>query len=270
MRIFHASIMEIFHHRSMEILHIKETAYFHHTELVRRVLTVQICTMYNPVEILALIEARRAELGLSQAEVCMRAFGKADNTAIQSLKKGSSPAIDRVAALATALGLELYLGPVRDTEHGPEAASSNEFAQIPLHDAGLAAGAGLENHTEEVVDYLAFRRDWLRKTGVAPSNAVLARARGDSMQPCIWDGDMVLIDKSKTEIPVRKPGSARIRSPIFAFLDDGAARIKRIERPEDGQVMLLSDNPDYPPQFAKIETLSIIGKVLWWGHTNRD
>lgn len=254
----------------MEIKHQKETAFFHQAALVRRALKVQICTMYQPSEILALIEARRAELGLSQAEVCMRAFGKADNTAIQSLKKGSSPAIDRVAALTAALGLELYLGPVRDTAQGPEAASSSDFAHIPLHDAGLAAGYGHENHSEEVVDYLAFRRDWLRRIGVAPSNAALARARGDSMQPSIWDGDLVLIDKSKVEIPMRKPGNTRVRSPIFAFLDDGFARIKRIERPDEAQVMLLSDNPDHPPQFAKIETLSVIGKVLWWGHTNRE
>lgn len=189
---------------------------------------------------------------------------------IRSEKK-SGPTLSRVEEICSALGLELYIGPPRDHAPLPELRLEDEdFAKIPLHDALLAAGQGSENLTEEVVDYLAFQREWLRKIGVAPSNAVLARARGDSMQPCIWDGDIVLIDRSRTEIPVRKIGSGRGRSPIFALLDDGQARIKRIERPEEGQVMLLSDNPDHPPQFAKIETLSIIGKVLWWGHTNRE
>lgn len=172
--------------------------------------------------------------------------------------------------LAEVLDLEFYFGPVRDGVGEVRAAEPNEFAHIPLHAALLAAGDGHANHSEEVVEYLAFRRDWLRRLGVAPSNAVLARATGDSMQPCVWDGDIVLIDRSKAEVPVRAPSAKRGRSPVYALLDDGHARIKRIERPDDGQVILLSDNPEYPPEFAKIENLIIIGKVLWWGHTNRE
>lgn len=182
-------------------------------------------------------------------------------------KRYNLPALMR---LAEVLDLEFYFGPVRDTGPGARAAEPTEFAHIPLHAALLAAGDGHANHSEDVIEYLAFRRDWLRRLGVAPSNAVLARASGDSMQPCVWDGDMVLIDRSKTEVPVRTPSAKRGRSPVYAFLDDGQARIKRIERPDEGQVILLSDNPEYPPEFAKIENLSIIGKVLWWGHTNRD
>lgn len=175
-----------------------------------------------------------------------------------------------LSKLADVLGLECYFGPPRDTAPGPRAAEPTEFAHIPLHAALLAAGDGHANHSEDVIEYLAFRREWLRRLGVAPSNAVLARAAGDSMQPCVWDGDMVLIDRSKTDVPVRPPSAKRGRSPVYAFLDDGQARIKRIERPDEGQVILLSDNPEYPPEFAKIENLSIIGKVLWWGHTNKD
>ena len=175
-----------------------------------------------------------------------------------------------LSKLADVLGLECYFGPPRDTAPGVRAAEPTEFAHIPLHAALLAAGDGHANHSEDVIEYLAFRRDWLRRLGVAPSNAVLARAAGDSMQPCVWDGDMVLIDRSKTDVPVRATTARRGRSPVYAFLDDGQARIKRIERPDEGQVILLSDNPEYPPEFAKIENLSIIGKVLWWGHTNRD
>lgn len=268
--VIHTGIMEILHLQSMEILHQMETKNFHITQLVPQAVTVQFYTMYEAGEILAIIEARRAELGLSQIDVSLRAFGKADNSAIQSLKKGSSPSIERVAALAGALGLELYLGPIRDTAEAVREATSSEFAHVPLHAAKLAAGHGIANVAEDVIEYLAFRRDWLRRLGVAPSNAVLARASGDSMLPCVSDGDMVLIDRSKTEVPVRSQTAKRGRSPVYAFLDDGQARIKRIERPDDGQVILLSDNPEYPPEFAKIENLSIIGKVLWWGHTNRD
>ncbi|MDQ1847697.1 S24 family peptidase [Gemmobacter fulvus] len=188
---------------------------------------------------------------------------------VRSMLESRDPAYSSAEALAKALQLDFGFGSVSPLPSPPEP-TPELFAQIPLHDALLAAGTGSTNGPDMVIEFLAFRRDWLRRLGVSPSNAVLARASGDSMQPCVWDGDMVLIDRSKTEVPVRAPSAKRGRSPVYALLDDGHARIKRIERPDDGQVILLSDNPEFPPEFAKIETLSIIGKVLWWGHTNRD
>jgi phage repressor protein C with HTH and peptisase S24 domain len=38
-------------------------------------------------------------------------------------------------------------------------------------------------------------------------------------------------------------------------------------------MMLISDNPDYPPelrQAADLKAMTIIGRVVWWGHTNKD
>lgn len=190
---------------------------------------------------------------------------------IRSEKK-SGPTLSRVEEICEALGLELYIGPARDVygAEQPPAADPEEFSIIPLHSASLAAGSGHENGDEKIIDYLSFRRDWLRRIGVAPANAVLARVTGDSMQPSIWAGDMVLIDRSRTEVPVRKAASkSRYLSPVYALLNDGQARVKRIERPAEDQVVLLSDNPDFGPEFTNIETLSVIGKVVWWGHTSR-
>jgi phage repressor protein C with HTH and peptisase S24 domain len=153
------------------------------------------------------------------------------------------------------------------------AAPDDAFAHIPLHDAFLAAGGGAENGAEAVIDYLAFRRDWLRRIGVAPSNAALARVEGDSMQPSIWHGDMVMIDHSvaRQTIPVRaRSGESKVRSPVYALLEDGRARVKRIERPSEDQLVLISDNPDYAPQFIHPDAVTIIGKVVWWGHTSKE
>lgn len=72
-----------------------------------------------------------------------------------------------------------------------------EFLQVPVFDAALAAGAGAHNHAEAIEGAVAFRKDWLRSIGVAPTSAVIARARGDSMQPTIQDGDMLLIDRGR-------------------------------------------------------------------------
>lgn len=185
-------------------------------------------------------------------------------------EKRSGPTLSRVQEICEALGLELYIGPPRDLGPQPPDADVTALANIPLHEAFLAAGNGVENSTESVSGYLAFRKDWLRKIGVSPSNATLARAKGDSMQPVIWDGDMLLIDRSKIEPPPIWKGERGNRfAPVFALLDDGQAKVKRLQMLDHGIAMLISDNPEYPPQFAKPETLTIIGKVIWWGHTSR-
>lgn len=225
-------------------------------------------------ELLEKIDAALKEKGLSASAASRLAVGHA--ALIKNLRNHQSGdrlhPIEGLMRLATALDLEFYVGPPREAGDvsQPPAADPEEFANIPLHEASLAAGAGAANGAEPIVDYLSFRRDWLRRIGTAPANAVLARVSGDSMEPTIWAGDMVLVDRSKTVVPVRTSSSKKGRSAIYAVLDDGHARVKRIERPSEDQILLLSDNPDYTPEFANPKTLSIIGKVMWWGHTNRD
>lgn len=94
------------------------------------------------------------------------------------------------------------------------------------------------------------------------------------MLPGIHDGDLLLIDTARRDIAVRARRSTDLRpAPIYALLDGDQARIKRLERPEQGVVVLISDNAAFPPEVltgAKIEALNIIGKVMWWGHTNTD
>ncbi|WP_229825921.1 S24 family peptidase [Gemmobacter nanjingensis] len=236
---------------------------------------MQFYTMPTPEEIYLALEARRTELGLSQAEIGQRAFGKADNAAFQALRRGSSPSADKLASLCRAVGWELYFGPPREVAAVEQVTLDGaDYAHIPLHDAMLAAGAGAFNGTETVVDSLAFRREWLQRIGVSASTARLARVQGDSMQPSLWHGDMILIDTRTNEPPVRdRDQRDQRRSPIYALIDNGEARVKRIERPSPDQMLLISDNTDYPPELRQgtdLKAITIIGKVAWWGHTNRD
>jgi phage repressor protein C with HTH and peptisase S24 domain len=193
--------------------------------------------------------------------------------AVRSILRGGKKAgttLNRAQDVCNALGLELYIGPRRDSGPVQVIDREAEYAHIPVHDAMLAAGPGVLNGNEEIIDFLAFRRDWLRRLGLDPARAVIARATGDSMQPCVWDGDLVLIDRSRIDLPTHPRSDRARRAPVFALLDDGQAKIKRAQMVEPGLAMLLSDNPDYAPAFARAENLSIIGKVVWWGHTSRD
>ena len=177
--------------------------------------------------------------------------------------------------LADVLDLECYFGPPRDIAGAsqPPAADPEEFANIPLHAASLAAGAGAENGAEPIIDYLSFRRDWLRTIGVAPSNAVLARIKGESMQPTIRSGDMVLIDTSKVDIQSRGHARKTSKPHVYAFVESGEARVKRIERVDTDFYAIMSDNDEeFPIEFKtgkSLQDMHIIGRVMWWAHTDR-
>lgn len=150
----------------------------------------------------------------------------------------------------------------------------DEYAKVPVYDARLAAGWGGQNDHEHITCRVAFRRDWLQQVGVHASSVVLARAEGDSMEPSIHSGDLILIDRSRSEIAIRQRSPLDTRpAPIYAMLVDGMARVKRIERPEEGVLLLLSDNTAYGPEFlsgAAVRTISIIGEVVWSAHTWRE
>lgn len=224
--------------------------------------------------ILSTIDEALKQKGLSDAAASKLAVGHP--SLIKNLrmprdgeKRYNLPALMK---LAEVLDLEFYFGPPRDTGTVQQVVLNGaDFAHIPFHEAVLAAGVGIENHSEELIGHLAFRRDWLKRIGVSASSAVLGRADGDSMLPTIHHGDMLLIDRARAAPPqtVRSPKDTR-PAPIYAILDDGAARVKRIELAPGGTLALLSDNPAFAPEFRPASAVSIIGRVPWWGHTNKE
>lgn len=138
-----------------------------------------------------------------------------------------------------------------------------DFVQVPVLEASLSAGFGVAGGPEEVIGNLAFRSDWLRREAVQPGSASLVRVRGESMEPTLRDGAMVLVDHSRKD-PARKD--------IYAFRIGEDVLVKRLHR--QGDVLLInSDNPAYDsqavtgPSLAEVE---IIGRVVWQGYTFRS
>ncbi|MDN5785709.1 XRE family transcriptional regulator [Pseudorhodobacter sp.] len=147
----------------------------------------------------------------------------------------------------------------------------SDFAPIRVYDAELAAGDGATNGDAAMIGHLAFRRDWLKRLGVSASAAIIARARGDSMAPTFHDGDVVLIDQGRAQPPAKPRAPEDQRAPaIYAILDDGQARIKRLAFATSDTLAVLSDNPIFPPEFRPLQSLTILGQVMWWGHTNHS
>ena len=183
------------------------------------------------------------------------------DAAAELLKHGLRAASPTMAEIRAQLSAEAE---DRDTQ-----VTLAEFAAVPFYDVSMAAGSGFMNDTEAVIAHLSFRRDWLKRMGAFLPALILGRASGPSMEPTIWDRDPVLLDTSKREVPIFIP-ARRKKGPVFSFLQDGEARIKRILRFKSGPVMLVSDNPEFPPEPVDLHQLQIVGRALWWSHTDLE
>ncbi len=74
-----------------------------------------------------------------------------------------------------------------------------DFYLIPRYKVSASAGAGALIESEQIVDALAFKIDWLRRNlSVQARNLVLISAVGDSMAPTIKSGDLLLVNTAET------------------------------------------------------------------------
>lgn len=141
---------------------------------------------------------------------------------------------------------------------------SDDFAVVHQYDALLSAGPGSVNDNDIPSGAVAFRRDWLKRTGISPGDAMVLSVKGDSMAPTLCDGDLVMVDRRKT-VPVGRR--------IYALVGpDGEARVKRVER-LPAALLLQSDNENYPTEMISpddADRVRILGEVVWWGHTVRE
>ena len=136
----------------------------------------------------------------------------------------------------------------------------DDFILLPRYDVKASAGNGALIHSEQIVDYLAFKADWVRdRLARNPEYLLLIEASGDSMHPTIAHGDLLLVDRA---IPHLRD------SAIYVLEHDGELMVKRVERRLAGGVIVRSDNPRYEPEaFSSDQALNlrIVGQVVWHG-----
>ena len=134
---------------------------------------------------------------------------------------------------------------------------------IPMVEARISAGQGSFETSGKSERSYAFRMDFLLRKG-DPDQMIMMRVAGDSMEPEIHDGDVVLLDQSQRDV---LPGR------IYAVGFEDAIYLKRIDK-EPGKVILKSMNPNYRPVMLDVredcaEQFRVIGKVLWSGREYR-
>lgn len=136
---------------------------------------------------------------------------------------------------------------------------ADEFELIRRYDINAAAGAGTYIEEGEFLHYLAFRRDWLREMDLDPRHLAAIGVTGESMEPTLRRGDVVLVDYSVR----RFQGDA-----IYVLNLNGLFMVKRLRRQVDGTLKITSDNPAFEPLTLaddQAELARLVGQVVWIG-----
>lgn len=106
------------------------------------------------------------------------------------------------------------------------------------------------------VEKRPFSREWLRMIAPqsSPSYLFWAVGDGDSMEPTIRSGEVILIDRSNL--------TPRMGEGIWALAWGDVGMVKRVRPRPDGSIELLSDNSSVPPIMASDEEVHVIGRVV--------
>jgi phage repressor protein C with HTH and peptisase S24 domain len=132
-----------------------------------------------------------------------------------------------------------------------------EFVLLPRYDIRVSAGGGSLVHSEQIVDHLAFQADWYqREIGIPPEHTALMEVRGNSMEPDLFDGDIVAIDTRVDRF---------VDDAIYVLRYGDALRIKSVQRRIDGRVEIKSSNEAmYKPEVitdGEAEQITVVGRA---------
>lgn len=144
----------------------------------------------------------------------------------------------------------------------PQPDRSDSMIRLPMFDEVRAsAGPGVVPTSERAESVVSFDRQFLRDRGAVPERCSVIETRGDSMQPTIPDGSLLIVDHSQTEVS----GGA-----IFVIGVSDTVLVKRVRLRFDGSVELASDNTAYAPEIInrdQLADLRVIGKVVYYCRT---
>lgn len=209
------------------------------------------------------IEARLVELGKDQA--WLRSTLGVEANVITNWKSRGAPSKEAVAiAQVLDMSTDQLLGLSYDPAAIPGAMrvivaepGDPNFYFIKKVKLQLRAGVTGFQTIPDIYDGDTFslRKNWVDRNKMNPNTLMALTVAGESMEPNLYDGDIVVIDTADTAM---KDGV------VYAFNYDGESVIKRLVR-ERGDWWLFSDNPDqtrHRPKGCRSGDCGIIGRVV--------
>lgn len=175
----------------------------------------------------------------------------------------SIPPLDKYMLLTARLGVDPWrmLGAPASPADAPQAAPS---VHVPMLDVDAAFGGGEISGFVDELEQVVLPEAWIRKWGGRPSATEALRVTDDSMSPTIDAKALILVDRSQTEVPLKRKGKS---DDIFLMLQAGHLRVKRLRRLAHGFLALISDNARYDLEVQGGDDaagVKVIGRVIWW------
>lgn len=201
--------------------------------------------------------------GLSARGIGQYAAGTSDPTRSKMVTIADSAGVN-VLWLATGQGPKMKgaeeKGQILKNVSIPEDDGSDDYVRVPRYDVTASAGNGAYQVSEQVVDYIQFKSDWIKNVlGASAQHLALISVKGDSMAPTLSDGDIILVDTTDRHFET---------NAIYVLQLEGSLLVKRIQRKIDGTVVIKSDNLAYEPEVVRgdlLDQLKVVGRVVWYG-----
>lgn len=193
----------------------------------------------------------RNERGISQRQLAE--FLKVAPSTISMYENGQrEPNFEVLESLADFFNVDLnyLLGKTNKTTKIILDSESSKGIKIPVLGT-VAAGIPI-SAVEDILDYEEIPQSWENQ-----GEFFALRIKGDSMQPKMDDGDVVI---------VRQQSDANSGDTVIALVNGDDATCKKLQKTENG-IMLVSTNPNYLPMFFTNEEIQtkpvvILGKVV--------
>lgn len=172
---------------------------------------------------------------------------------------GDNISEDDLAAIRAGRGAKRLVKPdqIKRREAPPSVdAVAEDLGLVPVREFDLALGMGasfLDSEARYKVQH--FPREWLRTfTHTPPEDLFFAHAVGDSMQPTMVSGDIILIDQRQRVV--------EDADLIWAMTYQGMGMIKRIGPARGGQIEIISDNQSVRSRFVMPDDVHVIGRIV--------
>lgn len=215
-----------------------------------------------------------AERGFSAAQLAKSAHIKPSFIYDVIHGKSTNPSIIKLAHIARVLDVDIssLVGSISDNNGTPLHNLNGKKRKLHINmddgdgyvtissmlvEASLRGGVVVT--TEEQSKPYYFRQEWIRdRLGASPQDLRMILVRGDSMEPTLCAGDIILIDITKNS--PSPPG-------IFVLFDGFGLVVKRLEfisNTNPPAVRIISDNAQYSAYERAMDELHIIGRVVWY------
>ena len=222
------------------------------------------------------LEESRKRAGLSQLNLAVEMGDRYDQSMISHVEANRRGLLfEGVIKAAQALGVSIdYLAGLTD-DPTPAAGLSAKISNltdpealvgvsaeihpfpgtkpVSVHRLATAAGSGALDLDESVKTYAWFRSEWLSRKGLVADQCAIISVMGESMEPALPDGCVILIDRNRRR---RRSGQ------IFVVRTEDALIVKRLGKDKKGNWQLLSDHEQWEPA-PWPEDAAVIGEVKW-------